>query len=107
MYSISSNLPSFSALIVTLQGLAPTLIIVRIAYGSSDNSVQQMVSIHFAERVSQQPSVHAGAIIVPRATVEIRTEQSLELEGRPDLENTEGNIQEARVVTISSTSSRI
>ncbi|KAK1215599.1 hypothetical protein PQX77_021788 [Marasmius sp. AFHP31] len=35
-------------------GLAPTLIIVRVGYRKSVNSVQQMVSIHFAEHDSQE-----------------------------------------------------
>ncbi|KAK1221017.1 hypothetical protein PQX77_016180 [Marasmius sp. AFHP31] len=37
-----------------MSGLAPTLIIVRVAYGQSVDSVQQMMSIHFAEQASQQ-----------------------------------------------------
>ncbi|KAK1219520.1 hypothetical protein PQX77_017753 [Marasmius sp. AFHP31] len=32
-----------------MAGLAPTLIIVRVAYGKSVDSVQQMVSTHFSE----------------------------------------------------------
>ncbi|KAL0056947.1 hypothetical protein AAF712_016436, partial [Marasmius tenuissimus] len=35
-------------------GIAPTLIIVRVAYQKSVDSVQQMVSIHFAEHESQR-----------------------------------------------------
>ncbi|KAL0058039.1 hypothetical protein AAF712_015298 [Marasmius tenuissimus] len=52
-----------------MSGLAPTLIIVRVAYGKSVESVQQMVSIHFAERETQQ---EAGANAL-RATVNIRS----------------------------------
>ncbi|KAK1218224.1 hypothetical protein PQX77_019089 [Marasmius sp. AFHP31] len=36
-----------------MAGLAPTLIIVRIGYRKSVDSVQQMVSAHFAEAGSQ------------------------------------------------------
>ncbi|KAK1221019.1 hypothetical protein PQX77_016182 [Marasmius sp. AFHP31] len=45
-----------TAVAYLIAGLAPTLIIVRVAYGTSVDSVQQMVSnsIHFAERESQQ-----------------------------------------------------
>ncbi|KAK1223246.1 hypothetical protein PQX77_013873 [Marasmius sp. AFHP31] len=50
-----------------MSGLAPTLIIVRVAYGKSVDSVHQMVSINFAERETQQgPQLSA-----PRATVDI------------------------------------
>ncbi|KAK1223921.1 hypothetical protein PQX77_013200 [Marasmius sp. AFHP31] len=38
-----------------MSGLAPTLIIVRVAYGKSVDSVQQVISIHFAEQASQIP----------------------------------------------------
>ncbi|KAK1220453.1 hypothetical protein PQX77_016771 [Marasmius sp. AFHP31] len=36
-----------------MAGLAPTLIIVRVGYRKSVDSVQQMVSIHLAEHGSQ------------------------------------------------------
>ncbi|KAK1226709.1 hypothetical protein PQX77_010305 [Marasmius sp. AFHP31] len=38
---------------ILMAGLAPTLIIVRIGYRKSVDSVQQMVSAHFAEGGSQ------------------------------------------------------
>ena len=37
------------------------MVIVRAAYGQSVDSVQQMVSIHFAEQASQQASISADA----------------------------------------------
>ncbi|KAL0060522.1 hypothetical protein AAF712_012680 [Marasmius tenuissimus] len=43
-----------------MSGLAPTLVIVRVAYGKSVETVQQMMSIHFAEQASRetrQPTV--------------------------------------------------
>ncbi|KAK1215405.1 hypothetical protein PQX77_021980, partial [Marasmius sp. AFHP31] len=43
-----------SAIAYLMAGLAPTLIIVRVAHGKSVDSVQQVMSIHFAEQVSQQ-----------------------------------------------------
>ncbi|KAJ8077910.1 hypothetical protein PM082_002351 [Marasmius tenuissimus] len=46
--------------VTMLSGLAPTLIIVRVAYGKSVESVQQMASIHFAERENRHGSVTSG-----------------------------------------------
>ncbi|KAK1223956.1 hypothetical protein PQX77_013164 [Marasmius sp. AFHP31] len=40
----------FEPIAAMMSGLAPTLIIVRVAYRKSVDSVQQMISIHFAER---------------------------------------------------------
>ncbi|KAL0060532.1 hypothetical protein AAF712_012690 [Marasmius tenuissimus] len=37
-----------------MSGLAPTLIIVRVAYGKSANSVQQMMPISFASNQSSR-----------------------------------------------------
>ncbi|KAK1223919.1 hypothetical protein PQX77_013198 [Marasmius sp. AFHP31] len=39
-----------------MAGLAPTLIIVRVAHGKSVDSVQQMMSIHFANQDASQQS---------------------------------------------------
>ncbi|KAK1223922.1 hypothetical protein PQX77_013201 [Marasmius sp. AFHP31] len=50
-----------------MSGLAPTLIIVRVAYGKSIETVQQMVSIQFAERETQ----HGPRLSMLRATVDI------------------------------------
>ncbi|KAK1235431.1 hypothetical protein PQX77_001350 [Marasmius sp. AFHP31] len=44
-----------------MAGLAPTLIIVRVAYGKSVDSVQQMLSIHFATCESQQEAGNRGS----------------------------------------------
>ncbi|KAL0057588.1 hypothetical protein AAF712_015766 [Marasmius tenuissimus] len=50
-----------------MSGLAPTLIIVRVAYGKSVETVTQMVSIQFAERETQQ----GPRLSALRATVDI------------------------------------
>ncbi|KAL0061699.1 hypothetical protein AAF712_011451 [Marasmius tenuissimus] len=50
-----------------MSGLAPTLIIVRVAYGKSVETVTQMVSIQFAERDTQQ----GPRLSALRATVDI------------------------------------
>ncbi|KAK1218155.1 hypothetical protein PQX77_019175 [Marasmius sp. AFHP31] len=39
---------------ILMSGLAPTLIFVRVAYGKSVDSVQQMLSIHYTGQASQQ-----------------------------------------------------
>jgi len=54
-----------------LQGLAPTLIIVRVAYGKSIDSVEQITQIHFAEKESQSGSGY-GTSAQLQATVDIR-----------------------------------
>ncbi|KAK1223224.1 hypothetical protein PQX77_013903 [Marasmius sp. AFHP31] len=68
-------------------GLAPTLIIVRVAYGKSVDSVQQMVSIHFAERETQQEAnvnpARATVDIRPRSTFAALGANDTELPGRP------------------------
>ena len=87
--------PYFVALFITLQGLAPTLIIVRVADGKSVDSVGQMMSIHFAEQASE----HAGATIELRATVNAPSyRQDVVLEDRDDTGNHEAKIHEARAV---------
>ncbi|KAK1224582.1 hypothetical protein PQX77_012511 [Marasmius sp. AFHP31] len=57
-----------------MSGLAPTLIIVRVAHGKSVDSVPQMASIHFAERETQPwpitSAVQATVDILPRTGVE-------------------------------------
>ncbi|KAL0069187.1 hypothetical protein AAF712_003875 [Marasmius tenuissimus] len=70
-----------------MSGLAPTLIIVRIAYGKSVDSVQQqMLSIHFAEPGSNQ-GANPSAL---RATVDIRSHrQNEDLEARVEIANSE------------------
>ncbi|KAK1229649.1 hypothetical protein PQX77_007287 [Marasmius sp. AFHP31] len=48
-----------------MSGLAPTLMVVRVAYGKSVDSVQQMVSIHVVERETQPgPSISRGGASV-------------------------------------------
>ncbi|KAK1224583.1 hypothetical protein PQX77_012513 [Marasmius sp. AFHP31] len=54
---------------ILMSGLAPTLIIVRVADKKSVDSVQQMVSMHFAERDTQQ-ATGTSAI---QATIDIRS----------------------------------
>ncbi|KAK1223510.1 hypothetical protein PQX77_013615 [Marasmius sp. AFHP31] len=44
----------FGSIAILMAGLAPTLIIVRVGHKKSIDSIQQMVSIHFAEHESQQ-----------------------------------------------------
>ncbi|KAK1224365.1 hypothetical protein PQX77_012726 [Marasmius sp. AFHP31] len=63
------NLDAVAAL---MSGLAPTLIIVRVAYGKSANSVQQMMPISFA---SQQSSQQASGLArrAFQLTVDIRS----------------------------------
>ncbi|KAJ8077807.1 hypothetical protein PM082_002241 [Marasmius tenuissimus] len=60
-----------------MSGLAPTLIIVRVAYGKSVDSVHQMVSIHFAERESQQ----GPQLSVLRATMDISSRPPVRASG--------------------------
>ncbi|KAK1217926.1 hypothetical protein PQX77_019401 [Marasmius sp. AFHP31] len=73
-----------------MSGLAPTLIIVRVAYGKSVESVQQMVSIHFAENETRLGPSTGGI----RATVEIRSCTGIEV---LEAGNTEGTKSEARM----------
>ncbi|KAK1229642.1 hypothetical protein PQX77_007277 [Marasmius sp. AFHP31] len=46
-----------------MAGLAPTLIIVRVAYGKSVDNVDQVMSIHFADRGAGHTTIN----IVPRS----------------------------------------
>ncbi|KAK1234427.1 hypothetical protein PQX77_002367 [Marasmius sp. AFHP31] len=52
-----------------MSGLAPTLIIVRVAYGKSANSVQQMMPVPFAAQSSQRESDLARRVL--QITVDI------------------------------------
>ncbi|KAK1229500.1 hypothetical protein PQX77_007435 [Marasmius sp. AFHP31] len=52
-----------------MAGFAPTLVIVRVAYGKSVDSVQQMMSMHFAEQSSRQG--HGHGVSALRTTVNI------------------------------------
>ncbi|KAK1215361.1 hypothetical protein PQX77_022031 [Marasmius sp. AFHP31] len=74
-----------------MSGLAPTLIIVRVAYGQSVESVQQVVSIQFAERETQRHSTVNGL----QTTVDI---QSRRHNGDVDLENVELSKAESPMV---------
>ncbi|KAK1223250.1 hypothetical protein PQX77_013877 [Marasmius sp. AFHP31] len=51
-----------------MTGLAPTLIIVRVGYRQSVDSVQQMVSIHFAECESKWEAGNRAAQSTPDIT---------------------------------------
>ncbi|KAK1223918.1 hypothetical protein PQX77_013197 [Marasmius sp. AFHP31] len=53
-----------------MSGLAPTLIIVRVAYGKPVESVQQMMSLRFAENGTQHG---LGNMSVLQATIDIRS----------------------------------
>ncbi|KAK1234697.1 hypothetical protein PQX77_002094 [Marasmius sp. AFHP31] len=56
-----------------MAGLAPTLMIVRIAYGKQVDSVQQTMSIHFAERetrASRRSGTRGTMDICPRSGVQ-------------------------------------
>ncbi|KAK1223924.1 hypothetical protein PQX77_013203 [Marasmius sp. AFHP31] len=78
-----------SVISVLLSGLAPTLIIVRVAYGKSVESVQQMVSIQFAERdLHQGPG--AGTL---RGTLDIHSRPR---HGALELTNLEAAISEEK-----------
>ena len=68
-----------------MKGLAPTMIIVRVAYGKSIDSVQQMMSIRFVEGESQRPGTPQGGL---RGTVVIpsRTQANEPLELESDVE---------------------
>ncbi|KAJ8079841.1 hypothetical protein PM082_016666 [Marasmius tenuissimus] len=79
-----------------MSGLAPTLIIVRVAYGKSVESVQQvMESIHFAEQVSQQGPRHGTSGL--RATVDIRSHhRSTDLEACENPTQSGDNTDEAQ-----------
>ena len=83
----------------TSQGLAPTLIIVRVAHRQSVDSVQQMMSIHFAEKSSQHAIEPTGANVVG-SLVDIHASrlQREDLEARLDTERPEGRADEARAV---------
>ncbi|KAK1229644.1 hypothetical protein PQX77_007280 [Marasmius sp. AFHP31] len=83
-----------------MAGLAPTLIIVRVAYGKSVDSVQQVITrtIHFAEQESQEtrPGRSLSAL---RATVDIRSHQQTEdLEAHKETVNLQEKIDETRIV---------
>ncbi|KAK1217160.1 hypothetical protein PQX77_020192 [Marasmius sp. AFHP31] len=71
----TNGLSPFDPEVISIQmaAIAPTLIIVRIAYGQTVESVQQMVStLHFAEAMangSQQRSVSAPAV---HGTIDLR-----------------------------------
>ncbi|KAK1221016.1 hypothetical protein PQX77_016179 [Marasmius sp. AFHP31] len=71
-----------------MSGLAPTLIIVRVAYGKSVESVQQMMSIHFAERTSHQATGPTAGI--SRGTAEIRA--------RSENDHGDGVLEEVKLV---------
>ncbi|KAK1230386.1 hypothetical protein PQX77_006531 [Marasmius sp. AFHP31] len=66
---------------ILMSGLAPTLIIVRVAYGKSVDSVQQQViSIHLSEEASQRRTELDTS--VPQAAMDIQSNpQTSNLEG--------------------------
>ncbi|KAK1223923.1 hypothetical protein PQX77_013202 [Marasmius sp. AFHP31] len=68
-----------------MSGLAPTLIIVRVAYGKSVESVQQMVSIHFAERQTRHRGPGDTALHV---TLDVRSHSQNETSELDDMKST-------------------
>ncbi|KAL0059340.1 hypothetical protein AAF712_013918 [Marasmius tenuissimus] len=58
-----------AAVSTMMAGFAPTLVIVRVAYGKSVDSVQQMMSIHFAEQTSRPG--HGHGVSTLRTTVNL------------------------------------
>ncbi|KAK1223920.1 hypothetical protein PQX77_013199 [Marasmius sp. AFHP31] len=88
------NLATISAL---MSGLAPTLIIVRVAHGKSVESVQQMVeSIHFAEQSHQGGGPGTSVL---RTTVDIRPQpQNENLRENINAEKQKEQVNETRLV---------
>ncbi|KAL0062599.1 hypothetical protein AAF712_010533 [Marasmius tenuissimus] len=58
-----------------MAGLAPTLIIVRVAYRRSVDSVEQMMSIHFAEHSSSQGTRQGPSTL--QTTLDIRSQYQI------------------------------
>ncbi|KAK1228016.1 hypothetical protein PQX77_008958 [Marasmius sp. AFHP31] len=86
----------FSVISALVSGFAPTLIVVRVAYGKSVDSVQQVMSIHFAEQ-SSHPISGPTATGVLRGTVDIRSRpQHVNHEGSVEAIKDEDKINEAR-----------
>ncbi|KAJ8077867.1 hypothetical protein PM082_002308 [Marasmius tenuissimus] len=80
------TVPIHAASISTLMaGLAPTLVIVRVAYGKSVESVQQMASIRFAERQAQHGGLGNTALHV---TLDVRSHPQNETSELDDTKST-------------------
>ncbi|KAK1220539.1 hypothetical protein PQX77_016679 [Marasmius sp. AFHP31] len=72
-----------ASVVILMSGLAPTLIIVRVGYDKSVESVQQMMSTYFAEEASQRRT--GLGTNAPRLIVDIRSNaQAGNLEDRTE-----------------------
>ncbi|KAL0061359.1 hypothetical protein AAF712_011817 [Marasmius tenuissimus] len=90
---VPNDLSLVSALLL---GFAPTLIVVRVAYGKSVDSVRQVMSIHFAEQ-SSYPISGPTATGALRGTVDIRCRsQHVNRQGSVEAAKDEEKMNEAR-----------
>ncbi|KAL0058239.1 hypothetical protein AAF712_015088 [Marasmius tenuissimus] len=86
-----------SAIAYLMAGLAPTLVIVRVAHGKSVDSVQQVMSIHFAEQASQQGTTFGLNVL--RTTLDIRSHRRDDADdARVETANPEEKIGETGMV---------
>ncbi|KAL0063975.1 hypothetical protein AAF712_009043 [Marasmius tenuissimus] len=78
-----------------MSGLAPTLIIVRVAYGkSATDSVQQETTIRFAERNSRQ-ALGTGTV---QANADVQTRHQSESSESENIATPEDKMSENRMV---------
>ena len=75
----------------TLQGLAPTLIVVRVEYDRSADSIPQMMSIHLSEELAQDTTEPAEVSVVQGSTDLRPGREKLEAWSEP-----EGDVEETR-----------